>query len=254
MDGITRKTATAQGLKRYFTGKPCPRGHVAERLVSGRRCLECSRERDKGRYAKNPEKERERSLLSGWKRNKYPAPTRPRPDACEMCGGPATARRLHLDHNHTTKKFRGWLCHYCNTDLGRLGDSVERVKQALVYLQKAEFSPSLPSDAQERKAIPLASGVWDYFPAALIEVAKVSYQGNIQHNGIGAPLHWARGKSTDQADTLLRHFLERGAVDIDGIRHSAKLAWRALALLQLELEAEGAPLAPGARLPKKSSE
>ena len=62
MDGITRKTATAQRLKRYFTGTPCPRGHVAERLVSGRRCLECSRERDKGRYAKNPEKEREGNM------------------------------------------------------------------------------------------------------------------------------------------------------------------------------------------------
>lgn len=103
----------------------------------------------------------------------------------------------------------------------------------------------LPSDAAERKGIPLASGVLDYFPAALIEVAKVSKAGNDQHNP-GQPLHWARGKSMDQADTLLRHFVERGSVDSDGLRHSAKMAWRALALLQLELEAEGAPLARAA--------
>ena len=90
----------------------------------------------------------------------------------------------------------------------------------------------------------------DYFPSALIEVAKVSYQGNLQHNP-GQPLHWARGKSTDQNDTIIRHFLERGKIDIDGMRHSAKLAWRTLALLQLELEAEGAPLARGARLPEE---
>lgn len=103
-----------------------------------------------------------------------------------------------------------------------------------------------PADAKERKKIPIGTGVLDYFPAALAEVAKVSYQGNIQHNGPDAPLHWARSKSTDQSDTIIRHYFERGTFDNDGVRHSAKLAWRALALLQLELEAEGAPMARGA--------
>ena len=104
-----------------------------------------------------------------------------------------------------------------------------------------------PADAKSRKEIPIASGVLDYFSSALIEVAKVSFEGNKQHNP-GQPLHWARGKSTDQADTIVRHFMERGKLDTDGVRHSAKLAWRALALLQLELEAAGAPLARGAKL------
>lgn len=104
---------------------------------------------------------------------------------------------------------------------------------------------TLPTDAAERKKYPIGTGVLDYFPAALAEVAKVSFQGNQQHNP-GQPLHWARNKSTDQADTIIRHYLERGGIDIDGQRHSAKLAWRALALLQLELEAEGAPVARGA--------
>ncbi len=107
-------------------------------------------------------------------------------------------------------------------------------------------NPLLPANPEERKKIPLATGVLDYFPAALIEVAEVSYQGNQQHNP-GETLHWARGKSVDQADTIIRHFLERGKLDTDGMRHSAKLAWRALALLQLELEAEGAPIARGAK-------
>ena len=104
----------------------------------------------------------------------------------------------------------------------------------------------LPADAAERKKVPLGTGVLDYFPAALAEVAKISYAGNQQHNP-GEPLHWARGKSTDQADTMLRHFLERGTLDSDGQRHSAKMCWRALAILQLELEAEGAPVARGAK-------
>ena len=105
----------------------------------------------------------------------------------------------------------------------------------------------LPQDAAERKATPVVSGVLDYFPAALAEVARVSKAGNDQHNP-GQPLHWARGKSMDHADALARHLLERGTVDTDGIRHSAKMAWRALALLQEELEAAGAPLARGANV------
>lgn len=100
----------------------------------------------------------------------------------------------------------------------------------------------LPADAKARKQLPITTGCLDYFSSALTEVSKVSMIGNIQHNGPDAPLHWARGKSTDQADALARHLLERGGIDTDGIRHSAKLAWRALALLQIELETEGAPI------------
>ena len=40
---ITRADAKAAGLLRYFTGKPCPKGHIDERLVSSFGCLECSR-------------------------------------------------------------------------------------------------------------------------------------------------------------------------------------------------------------------
>jgi hypothetical protein len=98
-----------------------------------------------------------------------------------------------------------------------------------------DWPQPLPINPSERKAIPIATGVLDYFPLALIEVAKTSMAGNDQHNP-GQRLHWAKGKSTDHADSLLRHLIERGTVDVDGIRHSAKLAWRALALLQTEME------------------
>jgi hypothetical protein len=96
---------------------------------------------------------------------------------------------------------------------------------------------NLPTDPAERKAIPIMTGVIDYFPAAIAEIAKISKLGNDQHNP-GQPLHWAREKSTDQADTIIRHLMARGTRDTDGARHSAKAAWRALALLQEEIEAE----------------
>ena len=96
----------------------------------------------------------------------------------------------------------------------------------------------LPTDAKERKNLPIATGVLDYFPLALAEVARVSKIGNDQHNGAGSPLHWDKSKSTDEADALVRHLLQRGGVDSDGALHSAKCAWRALALLERELEAK----------------
>lgn len=100
-----------------------------------------------------------------------------------------------------------------------------------------EKSMMLPADPAERKNLPITSGVLDYFPLAIAEVARVSKAGNDQHNP-GMPLHWAKGKSMDHADCIARHLIDRGARDSDGMRHSAKLAWRALALLQMELENE----------------
>lgn len=95
---------------------------------------------------------------------------------------------------------------------------------------------ALPTDAQERKSAPIYSGVLKYFPDAIAAVAKLSKIGNDQHNP-GQPLHWAREKSADHHDCLIRHAMDAGTIDTDGVRHSAKVAWRALAALQLELEA-----------------
>lgn len=107
----------------------------------------------------------------------------------------------------------------------------------------------LPTDSAERKAVPLAEGLLYYFPAALADVARVSKAGNDKHNP-GQPMHHARGKSNDHADCIMRHLIDAGTIDPDdGMRHSAKVAWRALALLQEELEAAGAPLARNAKLP-----
>jgi hypothetical protein len=93
----------------------------------------------------------------------------------------------------------------------------------------------LVKDSVERKQRPIARGVLDYFPLALAEIAYVSFVGNEQHNP-GQEMHWAKDKSPDHADCIARHLIERGTLDTDGLRHTAKVAWRALALLQIELE------------------
>lgn len=97
----------------------------------------------------------------------------------------------------------------------------------------------MTTDKTERKQMPIAKGCLDYFPDALAEVAHVSYVGNAQHNP-GQEMHWDKSKSPDHADCIARHLLERGTLDDDGLRHSAKVAWRALAMLQIEIEREQA--------------
>ena len=89
--------------------------------------------------------------------------------------------------------------------------------------------------AKDRKESPVYSGVLKYFPDAMIEVSKCSYKGQQQHNP-DKPLAWDRSKSGDELDALARHLLQAGTLDSDGIRHSAKVCWRALANLQKEIE------------------
>ena len=90
---------------------------------------------------------------------------------------------------------------------------------------------------KDRKKVPLYTGLVKYFPDALIAIAELSYVANEQHNP-GEPVHWDRDKSKDHEDCLMRHLFEKGTMDVDGIRHSAKIAWRALSILQLEIEKE----------------
>jgi Domain of unknown function (DUF5664) len=117
------------------------------------------------------------------------------------------------------------------------GDTMERgnvLPAAMVPLAV------LPTDAKERKASPIWTGLMLYFPAVWAAVAKVSVLGNAQHNP-GEPLHWARGKSMDQMDAAFRHMLDHSAgatKDTDGAYHLAKAIWRLCAELQLTIEKE----------------
>lgn len=94
----------------------------------------------------------------------------------------------------------------------------------------------LTDDKTARKQAPMYRGLLAYFPRALAYVAHISYVGNEQHNP-GEPMHWAREKSNDHGDCIVRHQAEAGGFDADNLRHSGKVAWRALAQLELELEA-----------------
>ena len=87
---------------------------------------------------KNPEK------FLAWQKayrlkKKMAFATRPMPEVCEICARPpsGTSRAsstLHLDHDHATGKFRGWLCQKCNMILGQIEDNVAWLESLSRYL------------------------------------------------------------------------------------------------------------------------
>jgi hypothetical protein len=162
---ITRLIARAAGIKHFFSGEPCPQGHVAARLASNSTCVVCAgiatrkwmdanrdRMRQKGREWAKRNYERRKPILMAARRTRrfkdrsrerrraaLPTPTRAETHICELCGK-TQGRALSLDHDHRTGAFRGWLCVRCNLALGKLGDTLESVTiwtlQAVQYLNR----------------------------------------------------------------------------------------------------------------------
>ena len=60
----------------------------------------------------------------------------PKPERCNCCH--KKIEKLQVDHIHGTSTFRGWLCRDCNTGMGKLGDNLEGVLQAAIYLENDE--------------------------------------------------------------------------------------------------------------------
>jgi len=48
---------------------------------------------------------------------------------------------LCVDHDHTTGKFRGLLCHRCNTGIGNFKENIQSLKNAIEYLESVETIP-----------------------------------------------------------------------------------------------------------------
>ena len=137
------------GAARYFTGRPCRRGHVAERYASTRTCVECAAERCVEWQTKNKRKyldsqnEARRVRLFGLDRAKYDAMLAAQGGGCAICGGPnRDGRFLAVDHDHRCcpgertcgKCVRGLLCDSCNHAIGKFKDDPELLLRASKYL------------------------------------------------------------------------------------------------------------------------
>lgn len=57
---------------------------------------------------------------------------------CAICGEHRTLKRqnrLHVDHDHVTRRVRGLLCSRCNSAVGMLADNPDRARCLAVYLE-----------------------------------------------------------------------------------------------------------------------
>lgn len=79
-----------------------------------------------------------------------------------------------------------------------------------------------------------------YWPNAFKELAALNRQGNMQHYGNADKIRWKWKVSPNHIGKLLNHLVDAGTFDTDTIRHSTKVAWRALANLETELIEAGA--------------
>lgn len=168
---ISRAEAKALKLPRYFTGKRCKNGHVAERYTKCG-CVTCARaygwvwnsdpanivvkrfrtrERAKKRW-RDPiagprmkaQKEASRKRhAKKWRHTMlHKLAGSPKPSNCEVCG---SDKRICFDHCHATGLFRGWICNTCNSLLGIAKDSPALLRSLAEYLEQ---------DRSDRAAVP----------------------------------------------------------------------------------------------------
>lgn len=110
------------------------------------RCRETSRRSKAKRKVKDPtasmlyqrtryRQQAERFRAEQRRYRGLPEPVRPCPEACECCGKKQN-KALHLDHDHSTGRFRGWLCNGCNGGIGMIGDSIEGAMNVVAYFMR----------------------------------------------------------------------------------------------------------------------
>jgi hypothetical protein len=138
------------GARKYFTGVPCPRGHIGQRYASDRSCVECKalKQKERKEYMKQWRSENPEYHLSpqrkdygrNWQRLKkygidkegFEELLHKQGGLCACCG--RVMDNPHVDHCHETGLIRGLLCFLCNSGIGKLGDNLCGVLKAVNYL------------------------------------------------------------------------------------------------------------------------
>lgn len=146
-------TVASKVCTRCGEDKPLTDYYVDRQKSDGRamRCRSCKSAAAAGQYARwtpaQRQKHRERVMRSRYGismdlvRNLYEQ----QEGCCAICSAPgdfptssekgrSRAGLLCIDHDHDTGVVRGLLCHNCNSALGKLGDSVDRLVKAAAYL------------------------------------------------------------------------------------------------------------------------
>lgn len=122
-----------------------------EKLVSefygkarGKFCIQCRKDRLNLRNRSRTKEEQKNSFIKckyGINLDQYKEMLDKQKGLCAICHEPETRINqyglclLHIDHNHTTGKVRGLLCHKCNSLLGYSRENKEILKSSINYLE-----------------------------------------------------------------------------------------------------------------------
>jgi hypothetical protein len=133
-----RNPARVRGLRRkyYSKNREQIRSRSRERYALDPRPLRSARAKWR---QQNPEKVRiglRKSALKskyGLTWEKYQTLLRRQNRRCRICSGGLL--EPHVDHDHSSGKVRGLLCHNCNTALGMFKDSARLLRRAAMYIE-----------------------------------------------------------------------------------------------------------------------
>ena len=102
-----------------------------------------NRKQEYGRYKEQQETWRLKNKY-GITRDDYNKLLKDQDGTCRICKKAGQHFRqgkplpLCVDHNHETGKVRGLLCLNCNSGMGKLGDSIELLKEVIKYLEETD--------------------------------------------------------------------------------------------------------------------
>lgn len=136
-----RQTAIAKGEKYYFSGIPCPKGHLSERFTSTCNCKVCQEE-----FAKNNQTRYHLKKNYNITEKQYRDMLEKQNFVCAICKQKETIidaqskqiKPLSIDHCHKTNKIRGLLCTKCNLGIGKFKHNSEWLKAAALYCKQTD--------------------------------------------------------------------------------------------------------------------
>lgn len=112
--------------------------------MSSKRCVQCNgatRKYDRCYLCRNnrsydAKKKRNYNLKRryGISSDEFDALFKRQGSKCGICQR-TDAKQYVCDHDHTTGAVRGILCRNCNSGIGKIGDTLERARQAVRYLE-----------------------------------------------------------------------------------------------------------------------
>jgi Recombination endonuclease VII len=112
-------------------------------------CKDCARSYRRQFYKDNPDKSKEENFKGklsnllknlGITKDDYYKKLNEQNHRCAICNKHESEfnKALAIDHNHTTKKVRSFLCGKCNTALGLFNENIELMNKAIEYLKHHE--------------------------------------------------------------------------------------------------------------------